>query len=126
MSSNVESVEYVILLQEPHAMLIDKSMSGDVSAGDFYHLPRNSLYSARKASYDVRSIGSDGKRLKENKRKKGPYVNKALSCFIFRCDTKAESGPIALNGHRGAHNESHQHSNSGSRVDAHVHITGSR
>lgn len=31
-----------------------------MGAYDFYPMPRSSLHSVRKASYDVRSVGSDG------------------------------------------------------------------
>ena len=57
-----ESVpDYVILLQEPPPLFIDKSFSSDImTTSDLYPMPRNSLHSGRKASYDVRSLGSDG------------------------------------------------------------------
>ena len=52
--------DYVLLLQEPPPLFIDKSLSGDMGTYDFYPMPRSSLHSVRKASYDVRSLGSDG------------------------------------------------------------------
>ncbi|XP_057371370.1 high affinity cAMP-specific and IBMX-insensitive 3',5'-cyclic phosphodiesterase 8A-like [Daphnia carinata] len=55
-----EAPDYVLLLQEPPPLFIDKSLSGDMGAYDFYPMPRSSLHSVRKASYDVRSVGSDG------------------------------------------------------------------
>ncbi|XP_046643616.1 high affinity cAMP-specific and IBMX-insensitive 3',5'-cyclic phosphodiesterase 8A-like isoform X1 [Daphnia pulicaria] len=55
-----ETPDYVLLLQEPPPLFIDKSLSGDMGAYDFYPMPRSSLHSVRKASYDVRSVGSDG------------------------------------------------------------------
>jgi len=51
--------DYVMMLQEPLPLLIDKSLSGDIGNSDYYPLPRSSLHSVRKASYDVRSLGSD-------------------------------------------------------------------
>ncbi len=50
----------MLLLQEPPPLFIDKSLSGDMGTYDFYPMPRSSLHSVRKASYDVRSLGSDG------------------------------------------------------------------
>ena len=53
--------DYVLLLQEPPPLFIDKSFSSDImTTSDLYPMPRNSLHSGRKASYDVRSLGSDG------------------------------------------------------------------
>lgn len=51
--------DFVMLLQESPPLLFDKSLSGDMGNVDYYQLPRSSLHSIRKASYDVRSLGSD-------------------------------------------------------------------
>lgn len=51
----------MLLLQEPPPLFIDKSLSGDMAGSDVYPLPRSSFHSNRKPSYDVRSLGSDGR-----------------------------------------------------------------
>ena len=54
---------WLLLVQEAPAPFLDKSLSADLAqAGVFYAMPaRGSLHSTRKASYDVRSLGSDSK-----------------------------------------------------------------
>lgn len=104
-------------------------------------MPRSSLHSVRKASYDVRSVGSDGT----------PFwiyyqsVYWTCSCccvyiFIICRNTHQqmfwldgnrghhktpESGEATLDGHRRTHHQSDQHHHGCSRVQSQLHLTGS-
>lgn len=136
-----ETPDYVLLLQEPPPLFIDKSLSGDMGAYDFYPMPRSSLHSVRKASYDVRSVGSDGTPFWIYYQ--SVYWPCCCCCvYIFiicrnthqqmfwldgnRGHHKApESGEATLDGHRRTHHQSDQHHHGCSRVQSQLHLTGS-
>lgn len=53
------SPTHFVYIQEPPPLLADKALS-DTGQSDGYPLPRGSLRSLRKGSYDIKSLNSDG------------------------------------------------------------------